>query len=76
MPIERVRVKGEPGLWIRGSLADSPHVFVYHDATGAFREETLRLAGPTLLWAAGPLTYRLEGDFTRDEALAVARALH
>ena len=34
-----------------------------------------RSSANTLIWADGPVTYRLEGDFTRAEALAIARTV-
>jgi hypothetical protein len=70
-PVEQVEVEGERGIWVGGE----PHFFVYRGASGEPREETARLAGPTLLWEDGPLLYRLEGDFTKAEALQIARAL-
>ena len=48
------------------------------DATGklgAVRHETARLAGPTLIWTTGPVTYRLEGIATVGEAVAVANSV-
>ena len=70
--IAAVEVNGQPGIWLEGE----PHAFYYLDArTGEPRDETLRLARNTLLWERGPLTFRLEGDLTRAEALAIARGL-
>jgi len=69
--VAAVEVNGAPGIWLEGE----PHGFYYLDAAGQPRDETLRLARNTLLWERGPLTFRLEGDLTREEALAVARAL-
>jgi len=66
-----VDVNGAPGLWLEGE----PHGFYYLGADGEPRDETLRLAGNTLLWERGPLTFRLEGDLTRAEALGLAAAL-
>ena len=70
--IENVFVGQELGYWIAGE----PHEFVYLDASGEPIFETLRLAGNTLLWMRGNLTLRLEGDLTREEALAIARSMH
>jgi RNA polymerase sigma-70 factor (ECF subfamily) len=69
--IETVAVEGGAGLWIAGR----PHSFFYRDANGQVRDETVRLAGNTLLWERGPLTLRLEGAATRDDALRIATAL-
>ena len=69
--IEPVTVDGEPGYWLEGE----PHAFLFVDPQGRIRDETLRLAGNTLLWKHGALTLRLEGVRTKAEALAIARAM-
>ena len=69
--IEEVSVNGGPGFW----LAGEPHFFFYRDATGTVRQETLRLAGNTLLWQQGDLTFRVEAQVSRDEALRIASSL-
>jgi hypothetical protein len=53
-------------------LAGQPHQFFYFDSAGNLQPDTLRLAGNTLLWDAGGITYRLEAQVTRDEALRIA----
>ncbi len=75
VPLESVTVNGNPGVWIGGSLRNSPHNFVYRDPRGEYREETLRLAGATLLWQEDGVLYRLEGDRTKAEALRIAESL-
>jgi hypothetical protein len=69
--VERFELDGNRALWLTGA----PHGFTYRDASGDLREETLRLAGSTLLWQRGSTILRLEGDFTRAEALAFADSL-
>ena len=69
--MEEVDVNGAPGLW----LAGAPHAFAYVTPDGAPVEETLRLADNTLLWERDRTTFRLEGDLTRAEALALAESL-
>jgi hypothetical protein len=69
--IEAVTVEGQPGFYLSGE----PHVFGYVDADDQFREETVRLVGNVLLWERRPLTLRLEGDLSRDEALDIARSV-
>jgi hypothetical protein len=64
---ERVDV-GEGGLWIAGR----PHSFLYRDETGEIIDETIRLAGDTLLWVQGGLVMRLEGAKSLDEAVRLA----
>jgi hypothetical protein len=45
------------------------------DERGEVIEESVRLARSVLVWEANGVAYRLEGDFTRDEALALAASL-
>ena len=52
-----------------------PHEVDYIDRTGTLRHETARLAGPTLIWTDGPVTYRLEGIAALGEAVAVANSV-
>lgn len=67
---EMVRVGGEAALWVRG-----PHAVVYVDRSGQTRTESARLAGNTLIWQAGGVTLRLEGDLTRAEATRIAESV-
>jgi hypothetical protein len=69
--LERVTVGGEPGYWFGGGA----HSFLYLDRAGNFREETARLAGPTLVWTHGELTLRLEGRVSKREALRIASSM-
>ena len=67
---EFVTVDGGMAIWLPG-----PHTITYVDRTGKEQTATARLAGPTLIWTAGNVTYRLEGVPTVDEALAIARSM-
>ena len=69
--VELLTVDGSRGAWVEGS-----HVLVYRDQNGLTRDDTSRLAGKTLLWQRGDVTLRLEGDFSRAEALRIARSAH
>lgn len=69
--IEPVTVVGARGVW----LAGRPHTLVYLDSHGTMRQDTLRLAGNTLLWERGGLLLRLEGLLTKEEALRIARSV-
>jgi hypothetical protein len=69
--IEEVTVAGHSGYWISGS----PHVFFLVDDEGNIRNETLRLAGNTLLIDEGGIIVRIEGDLTKAQALQIASAL-
>jgi hypothetical protein len=53
----QVDVGGVPGWYVAG-----PHEIVYVDPGGLRRSASARLAGPTLIWVRGELTYRLEAD--------------
>ena len=64
-------VNGGPGVWIEGD----PHSFGYVDQDGRVREETLRLAGNTLIWEQGELTVRIEDASSKAEALDLAASL-
>ena len=66
--IEDVTVNGDKGFWIEGE----PHLFFYRDEAGNVWNETLRLAGNTLLWEQDGVTHRLEAQVTREEALRIA----
>ena len=68
---ERVTVDGSPAVWLSGE----PHSFLYLAPGGTVAEETLRLAGNTLIWTRGPYTYRLESALSRDAAIAVAESV-
>jgi hypothetical protein len=59
---------GNAAYW----LAGQPHQFFYRDSAGNIQPDTLRLAGNTLLWDASGITYRLEAQVTRDEAVRLA----
>jgi hypothetical protein len=68
--IEEVTVRGDRGLWIEGA-----HAVVFRDSSGIFRAEERRLAGNVLLWEHDGVTFRLEGDVDRGDALALAEDL-
>jgi hypothetical protein len=68
--IEAVLVGGHQGLWISGS----PHAFYFIDSSGNFRDETLRLAGNTLMLDIGGTVVRIEGNLTRAQAIQIAKS--
>ena len=63
-PVERVTVNGERGVWLVGT-----HVF-----DDFFSQP--RLAGNALVWEQNDITYRLEGRFSKQQALRIARSIH
>jgi hypothetical protein len=61
-------VNGEEAAWIEGE----PHVVFYESVDGS-GDLPGRLARNTLVWSRGPVTLRLEGDLSREEAERIAR---
>lgn len=57
-----------PGFWVAGE----PHLFMFRDASGEPKLDTVRLAANALIWQHGRLTLRIEGELTRERALALA----
>jgi len=58
------------GVWLPG-----PHTVTYVGRDGVERTATARLAGPTLIWEAATVGYRLEGLPAEAEAVGVAQSL-
>ena len=69
--LESVTVRGRPGYWIEGE----PHLVYLVERSGEVLEESGRLAGNTLLWQEGGVTFRVESSLSRAEALRVAESL-
>jgi hypothetical protein len=68
--VEPATVDGKPGMWIKGA-----HEIGYLDRTGNFETDTVRRAGPVLLWGDAGVTYRIEGLRRLADAQAIARTL-
>jgi len=66
-----VRVGGANGYWITGA----PSAIAYTLPDGSIVGETLRLAGPTLVFERGDLSVRIEGAPAWANAVAVAESL-
>ncbi len=69
--VELVRVGDDPAYWIAGD----PHEVVLTDAEGDVVHDSARLAGNTLVWTDGDVTYRLESALDRDEAVDLASTM-
>jgi hypothetical protein len=69
--VELVAVGSSEGAFLSGE----PHFVFLLDESGQIVEESVRLAGNVLIWDDGGVAYRLEGDFTREEALDLAASL-
>ena len=67
---EWTQVAAGTALWLPTS-----HPVTYVDRGGVAHTEAARLAGPTLVWSAGAVTYRLEGVATLAEARTIAASL-
>ncbi len=69
--VRLVRVGDQAAYWIEGE----PHEVVITDRNGNFVHDSSRLAGNTLIWTDGDVTYRLESALDRDEAVDLASTL-
>lgn len=69
--VERVRVDGNPGIWFSGA----PHALLYMDPEYPRQVYTdvALLAGNTLVWQDGAVTFRLEAKLTKRDALGLAK---
>jgi hypothetical protein len=69
--VHAVMVGGRAGYWISGRT----HTVSVLDPSGRPGPHVVRLAGNTLLWTEGDLTYRLESGLDRDAAVALAESI-
>ena len=69
--IKPVRVNGGPGVYLSGA----PHEVLFQAQTGQVQTDRVRLAGNVLMWQQGPLTIRIEGIRTLNQARALAQSL-
>ena len=69
--LEEVTVRGHHGYWVSGS----PHTFVFLDASGIIKYETMRLATNTLILDDGGTVVRVEGNLTKAQAMEIAASL-
>ena len=69
--VEETVVGGKKAAWVRG-----PHtlVFVNPDRSTEFQEHML-VEGNVLLWQENAVTYRLETDLSKEEAVKIAESL-
>ncbi|MFN2593542.1 MAG: hypothetical protein ABR579_01480 [Actinomycetota bacterium] len=64
-------VNGAQAYWIEGA-----HYYMYMDAKGEVRQDTLRLSSNALIWERDGVTLRIEGSFSKARALQIARSMH
>lgn len=67
---ESITVDGAHGVWLPG-----PHPVFYLDRDGQSHEQSARLSGSTLVWEHAGVTHRVEGELTRQQAIAIAESL-
>jgi negative regulator of sigma E activity len=71
--IEETQVAGQRALWMTGA----PHLLVTLDARGQPRFDMERsVTANTLAWEMGDVTFRLETDLSKEEAIRFAESLH
>jgi hypothetical protein len=68
--VEFLSVNGGDAFWFA-----QPHDLAFIDRDGSFQQERVRLAGSALIWMQGDVTYRLEGQVSRDEAVRIAESM-
>jgi hypothetical protein len=68
--VHHVTVAGTPAVWV-----DRPHLVLYTDRDGIMHEESARIAGSTLIFEKGGVTYRVEGELTEGQAIGIAESL-
>jgi len=69
--VEQATVRGRPAFFLSGA----EHEVLLLDEHGFVVQESARLAQDVLVWEEGGRTVRLEGDFSLEEALAIADRL-
>ncbi len=69
--LEETMVESSPAFFLSGS----PHAVLLLDEQGNVLEDTIRLAGNVLFWQDDDTAFRLEGDFTMNEAVELGESL-
>jgi hypothetical protein len=68
--VDTVSVNGKLGYFLFGDA----HFFLYQEPSGRIDPHQLYLAHDTLIWESGPLTLRVEGKMSREQAVEIARS--
>jgi hypothetical protein len=69
--IDESDVDGSPAFFLSGD----PHLVLLFDENGEVVSDSQRLAGNVLLWQDDDIAFRLEADFTKDEAVELGESL-
>ncbi|MEA2573885.1 MAG: hypothetical protein QOH93_1183 [Chloroflexia bacterium] len=69
--VEETTVNGQKAAWVRG-----PHYLLFRkpDSSTEFQQHML-VEGNVLLWKDGAITFRLETDLSKEEAIKIAESL-
>jgi hypothetical protein len=65
-----VRVGDARGYWLSGEQH-----FLFWEGPDGFVDDARRWVGDVLIWADGPITYRLETSLGREEAIRIAESM-
>lgn len=68
---EQLSVRGHRAFWLEGG----PHVVIFRTQEGSVGDDEARLAGNTLLVQHGRVLVRIEGNMSRERAVAIAESL-
>ncbi len=69
--VQSVRNLGEEAYWLTGL-----RIVQYYDPSGAVIRDSVRATeANTLLWSANGRVFRIEGNFTQPQAIAIAKSL-
>jgi hypothetical protein len=70
--VEETTVRGERALWLSGA----PHMLIYLDPNGRAQFGVERsVTANTLAWEVGNVTYRIETNLSKEEAIRFAESL-
>lgn len=69
--LDPITFAGHQAFWISGQ----PHAFIFIDADGNFRNETMRLAGNTLIFDDNGTIVRIEADLAQVQAIGIATSM-
>lgn len=69
-PVAETRVDGKLAIWVEG-----PHPLFLQTENDWHVDPLLFQAGSVLIWEQDALTYRLEGEFSLEEAVRIAESL-
>jgi hypothetical protein len=69
--LQETSFNGDPAWWLEGE----PHLIVIQSGNGNNQPEELRLASNTLVWEHNGVTYRIESNLSKADAIRLAAGL-